>query len=252
MDFFPALLILINALALTAVAIQNYRGSGTLELMKGFSNYFFSYIIALALAFLLAFALPASAKTSGGGELAKGNPALGATGGLCLPLAIPLLIAFAYIFTRVPGNEGRLAHVLFALLLLQQLWYAFDAASPRKAMLWLAILYAVGFFAILFAGAALAGGLLRRAFPGAERRHDEWVRTALSDPNFGANDAIARMIKTNMQSSGQMPPAGPNETQIINNPRTRPLFSWKPSDAAGALVLFSIWNVLMYALPVMI
>ena len=245
-------LLILNALALSFVAIQNYLRFGTLELLKNFSNYFLTYVLVWMLILMLAFTLPASARMESGlADLAKGNLSISVSGSLCLPAAIPLLIIFAYAFTRIPGNEGRLSYALFALMLFQQLMYAFESAAPQKAMLWLGILYAVGFFAILFAGAPLAGGLLAHAFPDAERRHGEWVRAALSDANFGAGDATARMIKMNLQAGAQPAAAGPNETQIKYNPRTRPLFSWQPSDVAAALVLFSIWNLLIYPLPVM-
>ena len=246
-------LLILNALALSFVAVQNYRSSGTLELLKNFSNYFLTYVLVWMLIFLLAFVLPASARMEGGlADLAKGNFKLDISGSLCFPAAVPLLIIFTYAFVRIPGNEGKLSYALFALMLIQQLMYAFESTAPQKAMLWLGILYAIGFFAILFAGAPLIGRLLAHAFPDAERRHDEWVRATLSDLNFGAGDATARMIKINLQASAQPAAAGPNETQIKYNPRTRPLFSWKPSDVAAALVLFSIWNLLIYPLPVMI
>ncbi len=252
MDSLALALLILNALALSLVAIWNYRSLGTLELMKGFSNYFLTYILVWLLIFMLALVLPASAKAGGGLDgLARGNFSLSVSGSLCLPAAIPLLIIFAYAFTKIPGNGGRLSYALFAFMLAQQLLYAFESAAPQKAMMWLGLLYAAGFFAILFAGAPLAGKVLARAFPDAKRRHEEWVRAALSDPDFGAGDATARMIKMNLQAGAPPAAAGPNETQIKYNPRQRPLFSWQPSDAAAALVLFSIWNLVMYMLPVM-
>ena len=256
MELFALALLCLNALALSFMAIQNYRQSGTLELMKGFNNYFISYVFAWLLVFFLVFAMPTSAKMDGGLEnLAQGNANLAAYGSgiLCCPITIPVLLILAYVFTKIPGNEGRLSYVLFALLVLQQVFYAVDSPDPHKAMLWLAILYSAGFFVVLFASAVLLGKLLARVFPDTERRHQEWIQAMLSDPNFGANDPAAFTIKMNLQ--GSVAPAkapGPNGTQYIYGPRSRPLFTWKPSEVAAALVCFSIWNLLMYMLPVMI
>jgi len=253
----PALALLaINALALCAVAVQNYRGAGTLDLMKSFNTYLLTYVLAWLLVFFLAFAMPSSAKLDGGLEkLAQGNANLVAYGSgiLCCPVTIPILLVFAYVFAKMPGNEGRLSYALFALLVLQQLLYAVESPDPHKAMLWLAILYGAGFFVVLFASAVLLGRPLARAFPDAERRHNEWIQTMLSDPEFGKGDAAALAIKMNLQANAAPARApGPNETQYIYGPRSRPLFTWKPSEVAAALMCFSVWNLLMYVLPVMI
>lgn len=252
MDLLSFGLFCANALALAVVAVQNYKNSGTLEMMKSFNNYFLSYVLAWLLVFLLAFSLPTSAKIDGAQP--AGNLKLLANGiGLLLcPAFIPVLLIFAYVFVKIPGNESRLSYALFALLFLQQLWYAMDASDPRKAMLWLGMLYSAGFFIVIFF-AAMAGGLLARALPGAERRHEEWVQQALADPEFGKGDDAARMIIMNLRASTPRTTApGPNETQYVYNPRSRPIFTWKPSQVAAALVLFSIWSALIYAFPILI
>jgi len=256
MDALSFGLLSLNALALIVVAVQNYRNAGTLELMKSFNNYLLSYVVVWMLIFLLAFSIPANVSMGSSlDDLAKGNLKFSASGGglLCCPILIPIFCVIAYVFTRIPGNDGKFSYALFALLLLQQLWYAFDSANPHNAMMWLGVLYTAGFFVVLFIGGAMGGKLLSLVFPNTERRHEEWVQSVLADPNFGANDPAARMIKMNLQASTPSTQApDPNGTQIIFNERTRPLFIWKPCQVAAALVGFSIWNVLMYAIPAII
>ena len=256
MDFSLSLVILvINALALALVAIWNYRNLGTLVLMKNFNSYFLSYMVTLLLVLLLGSVLGAGWFSSS--DLSINSPKFLANWlgfFLCFPAFLPLviIIAFGYAFTKIPGNEGRLSYALFALLLLQQIWYAIDSPDPIKSMQWLGMLYFVGYFIVLFA-TPNAASMLARAFPDTERRHNEWVKKALSDPNFGAGDKAAKMIIMNIRASTPSKTVpGPNETHFIYNTCNRPVFNWTADNAAAALVIFSIWNLIMYVLPIMI
>ena len=115
LEFLPTVFIVLNALALSFMAVRNYRNSGTLELMKSFNSYFISYIFTWLLVFFLVIVMPTSAKVDGGlAGLAQGNSNLAAYGSglLFCPAFIPALLVLAYIFTRVPGNEGKLSYAL--------------------------------------------------------------------------------------------------------------------------------------------
>jgi len=222
----------LNSLAIAAIALHQYVSGKTYELIANFANIAATMVLVCTLIVLFAFLMPADSEVKGGFITLQ-----------LVALFVPAGLAFLYLLSRLKSNEGRFSYLFFALLVAQQVWYAYSAESPHSAMMLLAFIYIVFAVAIITLG-GLAGMALAYAFPKSEQKHKDWINATLADPKY-VELPIPFEVKFFLERA-TAPPLVPKK---FKSPLSVRFGDWGlPSDLAGALAIYALLNPIVFSL----
>lgn len=170
-EYIQLILFIISSFGLGWAALQDYKKGQSAQVILGYINYHYAYIVTFILFVLSYFTYP------------------------FLPLLLIYLLILAFILMRSLGQDSKLAFALFAFSLLQQLALGHYSANPQNAFLFLSIWCFIGAFFMRFIGFSLIAPLLRSRYPVEERRHASWLRSKMNDVTYGYETSES-MIKT--------------------------------------------------------
>ena len=222
----------LNSLIIAAIVFHQYISGKTYDLIANFANISATLLLACALLVLFAIWMPTDPEMKGGF--------------MTLPpwvLYIPAGLVFLYLLSRLKSNESRFSYIFFALMVAQQVWHAYAAASPYSAMMLLAFAY-VAFAIAIFTLGGLAGTVLSAIFPKQEQKHRDWANSIMNDKYYQKRP-IPVEVKFVIERINTTPPI----LHVFNNPLALRSNDWgRPADIASGLIIYALLNPILFSL----